>query len=46
VWHGMAAMRVSVSGWRTTPEDVERSADAIIAAYDAERIAEPATRGA
>ena len=46
VWHGMAAMRVSVSSWRTTPEDVERSADAVIAALDAERIAQPATRGA
>jgi hypothetical protein len=25
-------MRISVSNWRTTPEDVERSADAILAA--------------
>jgi glutamate/tyrosine decarboxylase-like PLP-dependent enzyme len=45
VWHGMAAMRISVSGWRTTAEDVERSADAVVAAFDAERIAQPATRG-
>lgn len=32
VWHGMAAMRVSVSNWRTTEEDVERSAAAILEA--------------
>jgi glutamate/tyrosine decarboxylase-like PLP-dependent enzyme len=29
-WHGMAAMRISVSGWATTAADVDRSADAII----------------
>ena len=28
-WHGMAAMRVSVSGWNTTAEDIDRSADVI-----------------
>jgi glutamate/tyrosine decarboxylase-like PLP-dependent enzyme len=33
VWHGMAAMRVSVSGWRTTEADANRSADAIAAAW-------------
>jgi glutamate/tyrosine decarboxylase-like PLP-dependent enzyme len=33
VWHGMAAMRVSVSGWRTTEADADRSADAIAAAW-------------
>ena len=26
-WHGIGAMRISVSNWRTTAEDVERSAD-------------------
>lgn len=29
-WHGRAAMRISVSSWATTTEDVERSADAIV----------------
>lgn len=29
-WHGRTAMRVSVSSWATTEEDVERSAAAII----------------
>jgi glutamate/tyrosine decarboxylase-like PLP-dependent enzyme len=28
-WHGKAAMRVSVSNWRTTETDIDRSADAI-----------------
>jgi glutamate/tyrosine decarboxylase-like PLP-dependent enzyme len=31
-WNGEHAMRISVSNWRTTEEDVERSADAILAA--------------
>jgi glutamate/tyrosine decarboxylase-like PLP-dependent enzyme len=34
-WHGRAAMRVSVSGWRTTEEDADRSAAAIAAAWRA-----------
>jgi len=29
-WHGMAAMRISVSSWATTEADVERSAAAIL----------------
>jgi glutamate/tyrosine decarboxylase-like PLP-dependent enzyme len=29
-WHGRAAMRISVSSWATTEEDVERSLAAII----------------
>ena len=29
-WHGMAAMRISVSNWATSEEDIERSADAIL----------------
>jgi glutamate/tyrosine decarboxylase-like PLP-dependent enzyme len=33
VWHGLAAMRISVSGWRTTEADADRSADAIAAAW-------------
>jgi glutamate/tyrosine decarboxylase-like PLP-dependent enzyme len=31
VWRGRPAMRLSVSGWATTDEDVERSAAAILA---------------
>jgi glutamate/tyrosine decarboxylase-like PLP-dependent enzyme len=31
-WQGRAVMRISVSSWRTTAEDVERSAAAILAA--------------
>ncbi|HEV2205063.1 MAG TPA: pyridoxal-dependent decarboxylase, partial [Candidatus Acidoferrales bacterium] len=29
-WHGRAAMRISVSSWATTEDDVERSAAAIL----------------
>ena len=29
-WHGMAAMRISISNWSTTDEDIDRSADAIL----------------
>ena len=29
-WHGRTAMRISVSCWKTTDEDVERSAEAMI----------------
>jgi glutamate/tyrosine decarboxylase-like PLP-dependent enzyme len=31
-WHGMAAMRISVSNWSTTTHDVEISAEAILRA--------------
>jgi glutamate/tyrosine decarboxylase-like PLP-dependent enzyme len=31
-WHGMGAMRISVSNWSTTDEDVDRSVEAILAA--------------
>ena len=31
-WNGEHAMRISVSNWRTTPDDVERSAASILAA--------------
>ena len=31
-WQGMAAMRVSVSNWSTTEADIDRSAEAILAA--------------
>jgi glutamate/tyrosine decarboxylase-like PLP-dependent enzyme len=30
-WHGIRAMRLSVSGWCTTEEDIDRSARAVIA---------------
>ena len=33
VWHGMAAMRVSVSNWQTSEQDIERSAAAIARVY-------------
>jgi glutamate/tyrosine decarboxylase-like PLP-dependent enzyme len=32
-WRGRAGIRLSVSGWRTGPDDVERSAAAILAAH-------------
>ena len=31
-WHGMAAMRISVSSWSTTTDDVDRSVAAILEA--------------
>jgi glutamate/tyrosine decarboxylase-like PLP-dependent enzyme len=31
-WHGMRLMRISVSSWRTTPADVDRSVAAIVRA--------------
>ena len=33
VWQGKAAMRVSVSNWRTGEADIDRAADAVIACY-------------
>jgi glutamate/tyrosine decarboxylase-like PLP-dependent enzyme len=30
VWHGRAAMRISVSSWATTDKDIERSLSAIL----------------
>jgi hypothetical protein len=32
LWHGRAAMRISVSNWATTDADVERSATALLRA--------------
>jgi len=29
-WQGRAAMRISVSNWRTTEADIDQSADAIL----------------
>jgi glutamate/tyrosine decarboxylase-like PLP-dependent enzyme len=31
-WHGRRYMRISVSSWRTTEDDVDRSVDAILTA--------------
>jgi hypothetical protein len=33
VWRGRALMRISVSNWSTTEDDVRRSAAAILAAH-------------
>ncbi len=33
-WHGQRLMRISVSNWRTTPNDVDRSVAAILGAID------------
>jgi glutamate/tyrosine decarboxylase-like PLP-dependent enzyme len=38
-WHDRAAMRVSVCGWSTTDEDIDRSADAIVRCFRAARTA-------
>jgi glutamate/tyrosine decarboxylase-like PLP-dependent enzyme len=34
-WHGRRLMRISVSNWSTTADDVDRSVDAIVAAFRA-----------
>jgi glutamate/tyrosine decarboxylase-like PLP-dependent enzyme len=33
VWHGMAAMRISVSNWATSEDDAARSAEAILRSF-------------
>ncbi|HKB29114.1 MAG TPA: hypothetical protein VKC59_08830, partial [Candidatus Limnocylindrales bacterium] len=33
-WHGTGAMRVSVTSWNTTPNDIDRSAEAILRCRD------------
>ena len=38
-WQGNTAMRISVSSWKTTDEDIEQSLEAII------RMADEETRG-
>lgn len=35
VWHGLAAMRISVSNWATDENDARRSADAIVSVFRA-----------
>ncbi len=39
VWHGAAAMRISVSNWSTREDDVDRAAAAIAAAHRSARAA-------
>jgi hypothetical protein len=34
-WHGREAMRISVSNWSTTAEDVDRSPDSMLRAVRA-----------
>jgi glutamate/tyrosine decarboxylase-like PLP-dependent enzyme len=36
-WHAVDAMRISVSNWSTTEDDIDRSAEAILAAARSER---------
>jgi len=43
-WHGMAAMRISVSNWSTSERDIEMSAESILKAASAES-AQSARRG-
>jgi hypothetical protein len=33
-WQGQTAMRISIANWTTSAEDVDRSADAILAEVD------------
>jgi glutamate/tyrosine decarboxylase-like PLP-dependent enzyme len=35
-WKGERAMRISISGWRTSESDIDKSAEAILRAYAAE----------
>ena len=35
MWHGQAAMRISVSNWATSEEDVASSAEAIVKVFRA-----------
>jgi glutamate/tyrosine decarboxylase-like PLP-dependent enzyme len=41
VWHGMAAMRISVSNWSTGEADIERAAAAILGAARKEAESQP-----
>jgi len=36
-WHGLAAMRISVSNWATSEADVAKSADAMLRVFRALR---------
>ncbi len=39
-WHGLAAMRISVSNWSTTEADADRTVDAILRAAESPRVVE------
>src|SRR5213078_4822433 len=39
VWHGRAAMRISLSSWRTTDADVDRSLAAVLGVAEREQTA-------
>jgi glutamate/tyrosine decarboxylase-like PLP-dependent enzyme len=41
VWHGQPAMRISVSSWATTDDDVSRSIEAIVKVAEAELSSAP-----
>jgi hypothetical protein len=43
VWQGHTAMRISVSSWATTEDDVERSLDAILRIASEQRKSIPQT---
>lgn len=45
VWRGRAVMRISVSNWSTTEEDVQRSVTAILRCLDEELAASPVLSG-
>ena len=36
-WQGQQAMRIAVSNWSTTEDDIDRSADAMLRCYRASR---------
>ena len=38
VWHGVAAMRISVSNWTTSEADVDASVDAILRVHNDLRV--------
>jgi glutamate/tyrosine decarboxylase-like PLP-dependent enzyme len=37
-WAGEPAMRISVSSWRTTEEDIDRSAESVLRVHDLRRV--------
>jgi hypothetical protein len=45
-WHGMAAMRISVSNWSTTEADGQRSVEAILRCVEAANAASAIEAGA
>ena len=43
-WHGRSAMRISVSSWRTTKDDVDRCVEAVLCCRELAR-RDPVSRG-